>query len=127
MQITIKPLPPFDFDLTATIFSNGDDRMLKYEGGIYRHAIRLGDRPALIQVSPSGTTNDPELEVEIQQQDSISSNDNRKIKAFVGRLFNLNLDLMPFYEAMKHDRNMAKITDRCGVLRVPPLPRFSKH
>jgi len=68
VQITIKPLPPFDFDLTATIFSNGDERIQKYEGGVYRHAIRLGDRPALIQVFSSGTTNDPELEVEIQHK-----------------------------------------------------------
>jgi DNA-3-methyladenine glycosylase II len=97
----------------------GDERMQRYEGGIYWHAIRLGDRPALIQVRSSGTTNDPELEVESQQQGSLSPNNKREIKGLVGRLFNLSLDLMPFYEAVKHDRNMAKITGRLCGLRSP--------
>ena len=111
MQITINPLSPFDFDLSAKIFSNGDERMQRYEGGIYWHAIRLGDRPALIQVSSSGTKNDPELKVEIQQQGFISSKNRREIKALVDKLFNLSIDLMPFYEAVKHDRYMSRITD----------------
>jgi hypothetical protein len=79
VQITIKPLPPFDFDLTATIFSNGDERMQKCEGGIYWHAIWLGDRPVLFQVKSTGTTNNPELKVEIQQYGSISPKNKREI------------------------------------------------
>ncbi|MCJ7444415.1 MAG: hypothetical protein MUO26_07795 [Methanotrichaceae archaeon] len=119
MQITIRPLPPFDFDLSAQIFSHGNERMQRYESGIYWHAIRLGDRPALIQVRSSGTTNDPELDVEIYKQSAISLNDKRETKELVGKLFNLRLNLMPFYEAVKHDRIMAQIIERLWGLRSP--------
>jgi len=93
--------------------------MQKYESGIYWHAIWLRDRPALIQVSSSGTTNDPQLDVEIGQQGPISLSDKRDIKALVDRLFNLGLDLIPFYEAVKTDRIMAQITERLWGIRSP--------
>ncbi len=93
--------------------------MQRFEGGIYSHVFRLRDRPALIRVRSSGTTNDPQLEVEIQQQSSISPKNKREIEALVGRLFNLSLDLMSFYKAVRHDHNMAKITDRLWGLRSP--------
>jgi DNA-3-methyladenine glycosylase II len=59
------------------------------------------------------------LDVKIGQQGAISLNDKRETKALVGRLFNLKLDLMPFYEFVKHDRIMAQITKRLWGLRSP--------
>jgi DNA-3-methyladenine glycosylase II len=94
-------------------------RMQMYKEGIYLHAIRLGDRPALIEVRSSGTVKDPELDVEIKKYDAVSLNDKRETEALVYRLFNLKLDLIPFYEAAKHDRIMAQITQRLWGLRSP--------
>jgi len=58
MEITIKPLPPFDFSLRAQIFLEGDGRIQKYESGIYSQAIRLGERLAHVKVLSLGTTAD---------------------------------------------------------------------
>ncbi len=121
MQLTIRPHPPFDFDLSARIFSQGDERIQRYEDGIYWHAVRLENQPALIQVRSTGTTKDPEIRVEIEQQgtSTISRDAKREAMALVERVFNLGLDLMPFYEAVKHDRIMAQITKRLWGLKSP--------
>jgi len=121
VQLTIRPHPPFDFDLSARIFSQGDERIQRYEDGIYWHAVRLENQPALIQVRSTGTTKDPEIRVEIEQQgtSTISRDAKREAMALVERVFNLGLDLMPFYEAVKHDRIMAQITKRLWGLKSP--------
>jgi len=93
--------------------------MQKYESGIYWHAIWLKDHSALIQVSSSGSTNDPQLDVEIGQLGAISLSDKREIETLVNRFFNLRLDLMPFYEAVKTDRIMAQITERLWGIKSP--------
>ncbi len=45
--------------------------------------------------------------------------DRSDIEALVTRLFNLNLDLLPFYEAVKSDRIMLQITRRLWGLHSP--------
>jgi DNA-3-methyladenine glycosylase II len=93
--------------------------MQRYEDGIYWHAVRLENQPALIQVRSTGMTKDPEILVEIEQQGTISLDAKRETTALVERVFNLELDLMPFYEAVKHDRIMAQITKRLWGLKSP--------
>jgi DNA-3-methyladenine glycosylase II len=119
MQLTIKPLPPFDFDLSAQIFSNGDERMQRYEGGVYWQAIRLGGRLALIRVRSTATIADPQLSVKIEPEDAFSLNDKANIETYVIRLFNPKQDLLTFYEAVKGNDIMAQITKRLWGLRSP--------
>lgn len=35
IELTVKPVPPFSFDLSARIFTEGDGRICKYENGEY--------------------------------------------------------------------------------------------
>ena len=51
--------------------------------------------------------------------EDLSGDDVRMAGEIVRALFNMNLDLLPFYEAVKGDRVMAKITQRLRGLRNP--------
>ena len=55
MQLTLRPVPPFDFDLRAQIFSSGDGQIQKYENGKCWQGIRAKDRLILAVVKSLGT------------------------------------------------------------------------
>jgi hypothetical protein len=68
MHLTLEPLPPFDFDLSAQIFSDGDERIQRYEGGVFWQTVRLAGAPSLIRVSSLGNVDRPILQVEIEPE-----------------------------------------------------------
>jgi len=115
MQLTLEPLLPFDFNLSAQIFSNGDERIQRYEDGVFSQTVRLGGAPARIRVSSQGTVAHPRLLVLVEPEDV----DAADIEVLVTRLFNLKMGLLPFYEAVKSDPIMLQITRRLWGLRSP--------
>jgi len=127
MELYIRPAPPFDLDLSAGIFSGGDERFPVYEGGTYRQAVSLGKRLALIKVRSLQTVDDPLLSVEVVPADGapddldriLSSEDAKAAKSIVTRLFNLDLDLLSFYDAVKGDPILAELSLRLRGLRSP--------
>ncbi|HUI39996.1 MAG TPA: DNA-3-methyladenine glycosylase [Methanothrix sp.] len=118
MELIIEPLLPFDFSLSAWIFSDGDPRVQRYEGGVYWHALRLGERPVLIEVRSQGTVDDPRLVARVEP-DGLSSSEKEAAKSLVSRIFNLDLDLRPFYRAAKGDPVMVRIAERLRGLHSP--------
>jgi DNA-3-methyladenine glycosylase II len=50
MKLEIRPVPPFDFDLSAEIFSDGDKQISKYENGTYWQIIRVNDTLILMRL-----------------------------------------------------------------------------
>lgn len=119
MELIVKPLPPFDFSLSAWIFSDGDPRIQRYEGGVYRHALHLGERTALMEVRSLGTVDEPVLSVRVEPDSGHAQSEKKAAKALVRRIFNLDLDLLPFYEAVKGDPVMSGITERLRGLHSP--------
>lgn len=119
MEITIKPLPPFDFSLSSQIFSEGDGRIQKYEGGIYSQAIRLGERLAHIKVRSLGTTDAPLLSADLQSDRAFSRREVLLAESSIQRIFNLDLNLLPFYAAAKGDRIMGRLTHLLRGLKSP--------
>jgi hypothetical protein len=49
-KIAIQAVPPFSFDLSAEIFSNGDKQIRNYEKGKFRQVIRVDGKLILITV-----------------------------------------------------------------------------
>ena len=119
MQLTLEPLPPFDFNLSAQIFSNGDERIQRYEDGVFSQTVRLGGASDLVKVSSQGTVDRPRLLVQVESQDAFTDYDKSIVEAVVVRLFNLKLDLLPFYETVKSDSIMLQITRRLWGLHSP--------
>ena len=118
MKLKIKPAPPFDLDLSARIFSEGDARFRRYEAGAFWQVIRLGERLALVTLRSTGSVDAPVLSVELEPN-VFSSDEADAAEKIVRKLFNLDFNLLPFYEAVKGDRVMSKLTDRLRGLHSP--------
>jgi len=122
MRLRIKPVPPFDFHLSATIFAGGDLQIRTYENGTYWQVLRAQNTLVLITISSSGTVDNPELSVELQSNEEISNNDGKLIDEIIRSLFNLTFDLTAFYEEVKNDPILSKLTQRFRGLKSPTTP-----
>jgi DNA-3-methyladenine glycosylase II len=122
MKLIIKPVPPYDFALSARIFSNGDEQIRKYENGRYRQVIRIDNKLILVTVKSSGSVDAPVLEAELKSNQKVSENDKRIVEKTIGYILNLGLDLETFYQAVKNDRIMAAITEKLRGLKSPTTP-----
>ena len=120
MNLKITPVPPFDFHLSATIFSGGDPQIRTYEDGKFWQVLRAHNKLVLITITSSGTVDLPELTVELT--DAISTNDKKQIEDLVGSLFNLTFNLNAFYDEVKNDTIMATLTRQLRGLKSPTTP-----
>jgi DNA-3-methyladenine glycosylase II len=120
MNLTLTPVPPFDFNLSATIFAGGDPQIRTYENGKFWQVLRVDGKLVLITITSSRTVDNPELTVELI--DEIASNDKKQIKDLVSSLFNLPLDLTAFYDAVRNDKIMQTLTRQLRGLKSPTTP-----
>lgn len=118
LKLKINPVSPFDLDLSARIFSDGDARFRRYEAGVFWQVIRLEERLALLNLRSLGSVNAPELSVELLPND-FSDDNALEAEEIVRRLFNMDIDQQPFYEAVKGDRVMSALTNRLRGLHSP--------
>ena len=120
LTATIRPVSPFDFELTAgyhTYFQGryGADTM---ENGVYRRLLDLGGKLVLASVRPVGTTDAPELALELRGPD-LSPEDVALAKERVSWLLGVDQDLTPFYELGRADPAMAGLVEQFHGLHVP--------
>jgi DNA-3-methyladenine glycosylase II len=73
----------------------------------------------LVALRSLGNVDRPELSVNLMPDENLSGGDVKKAEEMVRYLFNMNLDLKPFYKAVKGDRVMSKITQELRGLRSP--------
>jgi len=121
-NLIVNPIPPFDFELSAMIFSNGDPQIRRYEGGEFWQVIRVGSKLILMKVVSAGTVEEPKISVQLESEHKISNEEREESGKIVRTLFNLDLDLKPFYERTKDDSVMAKLTSKLRGLRSPTTP-----
>jgi DNA-3-methyladenine glycosylase II len=119
MKLTLKAVPPFDFNLSAQIFSNGDKQIRRYENGRFWQVIRIDDKLVLIVIESYGSVNNPQLSVTLRFNEEISNREKTRVKQIVRWLFDLDHDLKPFYEHVKNDEMLARLTRELRGLRSP--------
>ena len=124
MILKIKPQSPFNFDLSAKIFSNGDSQIQKYENGSYWQVIRLNDKLVLVTVKSSGTVETPELTIDVKPDNNLDNEDFKLVKQIVTSIFNLNFNLQNFYEEMKEDKLISRLTTQLRGLNSTRTPTF---
>ncbi len=120
LTTTIQPVPPFDFELTAgyhTYFQSryGTDTM---EDGVYRRLLDLGDKLVLASVRSAGTTDTPELTLDLQGSE-LSPEDVDLAKEMVSWLLGVDQDLAPFYKLGRADEAMAGLVEKFYGLHLP--------
>ncbi len=118
----IRPIAPFSFELSAEIFSDGDSQIRIYQKGVLKQVIRVSEKLVLVCISSAGSIQEPLLNVELKSKKKLTEAEKEKAKLVVCRLFNLDFDPSPFYEAIRKDRIMKKITERLRGLRSPSTP-----
>ena len=104
---TVQALAPFNFDLSAQIFGNGDRQIRIYEDGRFWQVIRVDDKLALVTLESVGTVESPRLRAELKANQEICHADKEEATKIVTRLFNLDLDVLPFYAVAKNDETPA--------------------
>ena len=124
MLLKIQPETPFNFDLSAKIFSNGDPQIQKYENGTYWQVIRLNDKLVLVTVTSSGSVEVPELTVDVKPDKNLDTADGDVVKQIVTSIFNLNFNLRDFYEDMKGDKLISRLTIQLRGLNSTRTPTF---
>ena len=120
LTVSIKPVPPFNFELTAgyhTYFQNryGTDTM---EDGVYRRLIDLDDKLVLASVRSIGTLEAPELALELQGPE-LSPDDVESATDRVSWLLGADQSLAPFYELGRADQAMAGLVEQFYGLHLP--------
>lgn len=121
-QISLKPLPPFSLELSANVLSYEDRQIRFYEGGRFIQPLRVGGKLILAVVESKGDSDRPDLHVELKANHGLSEAEKTEAAKAICDFFNLNLDVSRFYEDVKHDATLAKITQKLRGLRVPTAP-----
>jgi DNA-3-methyladenine glycosylase II len=119
---TIQALAPFNFDLTAQIFANGDKQIRSYANGQFSQVLKVNGKLVLIRLTSTGTVEQPKINVELKSNNPIILQDKPKAEEAVKFIFNLDFDLQSFYEDIKNDQTMQQITKQLYGLKNPTTP-----
>jgi DNA-3-methyladenine glycosylase II len=118
-ELTLQPVSPFSFDLSARIFENGDPQIRVYRDGKFKQVIRLGDKLVLVLLESVGFLDKPKLKVHLKANFEVSHDDVEQARRIVTRLFNLDLDLAEFYELARKEATLNGIVQQLWGLRSP--------
>ena len=122
MRLIVTPVSPFDFALSATIFSGGDPQIRAFEHGTYWQVLRLNGKLVLVTLNSEGTVDNPRLAVTVKSNAAIATNDTKHVEETVCSLFNLQFDLSAFYDQVQVDRILASLTRQLRGLKSPTTP-----
>jgi DNA-3-methyladenine glycosylase II len=118
----IKALVPFDFHLSSHIFSDGDKNIRKYANNHFWQAVNVNDKILFLYIESVGDLENPELAVSVESEVELSPEILNSTPIIVYKIFNLGLDLRPFYEAMQKDEIMNEIVKQLYGLKNPSTP-----
>ncbi len=119
---TVQALAPFNFDLSAQIFSSGDKQIRNYANGEFHQVLRINGNLVLINLNSIGTIQQPKINVKLQSNKPITVQDKRNAKEIIKFIFNLDFDLESFYAELKNDHAMHQITQQLYGLKNPTTP-----
>lgn len=122
MKVKINPPPPFDFELSTRIFSDGDGEIRKSENGKYWQLLRAKEHLILVTAESSGKVDTPELSVALKSDKKITPEDREAIERTIIKIFNLKLDLKPFYQEISSDKVLSEVVRSLYGLKNPTTP-----
>ncbi len=110
---TVRPVPPYDFELTAGQPNYSRDQQFKteeYVDGCYLRLLDLGDNVALVRVRSVGTVDQPELAVELTGND-LTNADAERAGRQITWLLGCDQDVRPFYDSVTGDPVLADVVN----------------
>lgn len=120
LSLTVSPVPPFDFELTAAYhtYFQGRSGADNLDGGVYRRLMDLDGQVALASVRSTGIVDSPELTVELQGE-GLSPDDGELAVRQVSWMLGTDQDLAPFYELAASDSAMEGLVKQFRGLHLP--------
>ncbi len=118
-RFSISAVPPFNFELSAQVFSDGDPQVRRYEKGRFHQVVRIGNESALISVESIGTVEKPRLSVELKTKRKLTESEKENAGKIVSSLFNLDFNLTAFYEEVRNDKIMSGLSRKLLGLKSP--------
>ena len=119
---TLLPRPPYDFPLSAAIFSTGKPDIRIFRNGIFRQVLDTGTALALAEVQSSGSVEDPKLTLVLRSDRPVNRKETRRAGELVASMLSLPDDLAPFYRAVSGDPVLRNLTIRLRGVRAPVTP-----
>ena len=115
----IKCVPPYDFELSMNLFSDGDRQIRRFEEGKFWQIVRIDRRLFLLTLRDVGTADEPKVAVDLGSTQNFSAEEEEKCRELSSRLVNANFNLSPFYSDVKKDETMTEIVRGLRGLKVP--------
>ncbi len=109
-HLKLKPLAPYDLKLNLRMFIGNDPRINGFEKNKFWQVIRVNHKPILVIIESTGSVDEPGLSVTLKSNTKITDNDKMSAENTIVYMFNLDFDLKEFYEYIKNDSVMSKIT-----------------
>jgi DNA-3-methyladenine glycosylase II len=110
---------PFNFELSARIFANGDPEIRRYENGMFWQAIRIGSKLALACVESVGDVDLPKLKVNLKTTGKLTEEDKKSAAKTIANIFNLEFSLEKFYKEIKCDKILTALATKLRGLKNP--------
>ncbi len=118
----LYPKMPYNFHLSAMIFSGGDPQIRSYREGIFRQVLDIQGTLVLVDVFSHGAADMPELCFTTRPDDVLAENRNAAAGDLISSMFNIHEDLAPFYRAMEQDRIMTSLISQLRGVKSPTTP-----
>ena len=109
-HIKLTPNAPYNFELSARTFTNGDPQISRYDDGKFWQVIRVNNKLIFVLIESTGTIDEPEFFITLKSNERITETDINSGKNIINSMFNLGFELREFYEDMKSDPVMSKLT-----------------
>lgn len=118
--ISLRPKPPYDFDLTASyaVYFRGYYGTESYYGGVFRRLLEIDSSLYLARVRSIGTLNSPNLEVELLAN-SLSPDIVDRASQQMVWILGIDEDLNLFYHMAAEDQTLAPVVHAFRGLHVP--------
>ena len=118
--VTLTPVPPYDFNLTALSAVYFRDRYAtnRFDGAVFRRLLDLKGKLCLTSVCSLGTLDSPQLEIKItgaSLDDAIVA----AAKHRIAWLLDTDTDLSPFYVMASQDPILAPLVCELRGLHLP--------
>jgi len=120
--IILTPRPPFDFSLTAAIFSTGEPDIRLFRNGVFRQVLDTGPRLVLAEVRSTGTTEDPSIALTLRTTGRMNRAIADRAAEQIATLFSIRDDMIPFYRAVAGDPVLSRLAAGLRGLRAPVTP-----
>lgn len=118
----VDAVAPFNLDLTAQLFQDGDRQIRTYKNNAFQQVLRLSSKLALATLTSNGTVEKPDLSCALKSNSALTAKDRAEAKTLLKYIFNLDFPLCNFYDEVANDAVMSQIARRLYGFKFPTTP-----